>query len=356
MTRVITFLMSREVSARTYPRSASRSAPPAVAPPERAGEAGEVRQDQPTTSHLRALPREAAGDARRRRHAARSLTLLYGSGISDSNLHTHDNLPILRRRRRGIDQGRPPRARRAGHAADEPAADAARQGGRAGGRLGDSTRVAWWQGSGAAGRGRRCRPHAGALRRSRPQGLYQQTLHPVGGGAGRVRHHYTTSYRQEGWTAPRAESARAPPARGRWARSAIRERRRRAALRGRGGRGPRATGGRGRAPGGGGRARPGIKAMRRRCPAPPPPARPHGAPRPNHTEANTPASPRRIPPMGAPAASPPALQLTPPLRSPSFIFTPGGGRAWARGPPTVIGKRAGGGGATKGQYIRATEI
>ena len=44
---------------------------------------------------VRLLPGEAARDARRRRLAARSLTLLYGSGMSDGNIHIHHDLPTL---------------------------------------------------------------------------------------------------------------------------------------------------------------------------------------------------------------------------------------------------------------------
>ncbi len=97
LTRVITFLVSREVSPRTYP------------------EIG-IPDPHHTTSHHQNNPAQMEKCAKINRfHVAQlayfleklqatpdgdaslldRLTLLYGCGISDSNIHAHDNLPIL---------------------------------------------------------------------------------------------------------------------------------------------------------------------------------------------------------------------------------------------------------------------
>ena len=97
VTRVITFQLARETSTRTYP------------------EIGVPDPHHPLTHHgndpakiarmakINAVPRvavrrvyrEAEGDARRERHAARPSLYLYGSGMGNPNLHDHANLPIL---------------------------------------------------------------------------------------------------------------------------------------------------------------------------------------------------------------------------------------------------------------------
>ena len=99
-----------------------------------AREAREAGEDQRATTcsmfayfleKLRATP---DGDGSLLDH----MMLLYGCGISDSNQHTaRQPADPGRRRRRGSDQGRPPPPVSEGHAAGEPAADAARQDGRA---------------------------------------------------------------------------------------------------------------------------------------------------------------------------------------------------------------------------------
>ena len=59
--------------------------------------------------------------------------IVYGSGLSDGNRHTHDDLPSLIVGRGGELPPRPPHRVSEGHADDEPLPDAARSHGRAGG-------------------------------------------------------------------------------------------------------------------------------------------------------------------------------------------------------------------------------
>ena len=75
ITRISTLMLARENSNAVYSgERRARRVPQRVAPLERAQEHGPVRGDQPLPREdARLLPREAAGDARRRRHAARSL-------------------------------------------------------------------------------------------------------------------------------------------------------------------------------------------------------------------------------------------------------------------------------------------
>ena len=66
--------------------------------------------------------------------------LLYGSGISDSNVHMHDNLPLVLVGGGGRPhQGRPSPRVPEGHAGDEPVPHDARQVGVPVENLGDST-------------------------------------------------------------------------------------------------------------------------------------------------------------------------------------------------------------------------
>ena len=97
LTRVTTFLMSREVSPRTYTEigipdphhglSHHQNNPSAM---EKLATINHyhVQQLAYFLDKLRATP---DGDGSLLDH----MTILYGCGISDSNLHTHDNLPIL---------------------------------------------------------------------------------------------------------------------------------------------------------------------------------------------------------------------------------------------------------------------
>ncbi len=75
LTRVFSFMMSREASQRTYPElNIPRHAPRRLAPRRPSREHGEAREDQPPLrAAVRALRREAQGDARRRRHRPRQL-------------------------------------------------------------------------------------------------------------------------------------------------------------------------------------------------------------------------------------------------------------------------------------------
>jgi hypothetical protein len=97
LTRVITFLMSREVSPRTYTEigiadphhglSHHQNNPTSM---EKLGKINRFHIEQ-LAYFLGKLNATPDGDGNLLDH----LTLLYGCGISDSNLHTHDNLPLL---------------------------------------------------------------------------------------------------------------------------------------------------------------------------------------------------------------------------------------------------------------------
>src|SRR5262245_36612980 len=97
MTRVITFLLSREVSPRTYTEigipdphhglSHHQNNPVAM---QKLGKINTYHVQQ-LAYFLEKLQATPDGDGT----LLDQLTLLYGCGISDSNLHTHDNLPIL---------------------------------------------------------------------------------------------------------------------------------------------------------------------------------------------------------------------------------------------------------------------
>ena len=52
--------------------------------------------------------------------------IVYGSGLSDGNRHTHDDLPVLLVGQGGGLQAGPPHRLPEGHADDEPVSDAAR--------------------------------------------------------------------------------------------------------------------------------------------------------------------------------------------------------------------------------------
>jgi hypothetical protein len=97
MTRVTTFLLSREVSPRTYTEigipdphhglSHHQNNPVSM---EKLAKINTFHIEQ-VAYFLGKLQATADGDGTLLDH----LTLLYGCGISDSNQHTHDNLPIL---------------------------------------------------------------------------------------------------------------------------------------------------------------------------------------------------------------------------------------------------------------------
>ena len=97
MTRVITFLMSREVSPRTYteigipdPHHGLSHHQNNAASMEKLAKINTYHIQQ-LAYFLEKLQATPDGDGTLLDH----VTLLYGCGISNSNLHTHDNLPIL---------------------------------------------------------------------------------------------------------------------------------------------------------------------------------------------------------------------------------------------------------------------
>ena len=97
MTRVITFLMSREVSPRTYteigipdPHHGLSHHQNNAASIEKLAKINTYHIQQ-LAYFLEKLQATPDGDGTLLDH----VTLLYGCGISNSNLHTHDNLPIL---------------------------------------------------------------------------------------------------------------------------------------------------------------------------------------------------------------------------------------------------------------------
>jgi uncharacterized protein DUF1552 len=97
LTRVITFLMSREVSPRTYTEigisdphhglSHHQNNPASM---EKLAKINRFHIEQ-LAYFLHKLQATPDGDGTLLDHVA----LMYGCGISDSNLHTHDNLPVL---------------------------------------------------------------------------------------------------------------------------------------------------------------------------------------------------------------------------------------------------------------------
>jgi len=97
LTRVVTFLMSREVSPRTYTEigipdphhglSHHQNNPASM---EKLGKINRYHIEQ-LAYFLGKLQATPDGDGTLLDHIA----LMYGCGISDSNLHTHDNLPVL---------------------------------------------------------------------------------------------------------------------------------------------------------------------------------------------------------------------------------------------------------------------
>jgi hypothetical protein len=97
MTRVVTFLMSREVSPRTYteigipdPHHGLSHHQNNAASMEKLAKINTYHIQQ-LAYFLEKLQATPDGDG----SLLDQLTLLYGCGISDSNRHTHDNLPIL---------------------------------------------------------------------------------------------------------------------------------------------------------------------------------------------------------------------------------------------------------------------
>ena len=135
LTRVITFMIGKELSSRTYPEI---GVPEPHHPlshhqndPEKLAKLTKINTFHMSlfAYYLEKLQATPDGDG----YAARSLTLIYGSGMSNSNLHVPHKLPILLARRRGrAHQGRAAPAVCRRDAADEPVPDRAEQAGRAG--------------------------------------------------------------------------------------------------------------------------------------------------------------------------------------------------------------------------------
>ncbi len=97
LTRVFTFMMSREGSQRTF---AEIGVPdPWHVVSHHGDQAEKVARAAKINVLLRAavreVPREAAQHAGRRRVAARHSLLFYGSGMGNSNVHATDPLPML---------------------------------------------------------------------------------------------------------------------------------------------------------------------------------------------------------------------------------------------------------------------
>ncbi len=139
LTRVITFMIGKEQSARPYPQI---GVPEAHHPLSHHNDFPELvaRMSKINTYHVQLFSQYLAklsatpdGDGSLLDH----MTILYGAGISNSNRHSGDNLPLLvGRRRRGTAQGRPAYQVLRQALDGEPAGDADGQDGRAGGAAG----------------------------------------------------------------------------------------------------------------------------------------------------------------------------------------------------------------------------
>ena len=95
LTRVFTFMMSRELSQRTFSGSTSPILARCLAPRR---PAGKVRDRPRSTCCARGDVRGSSNGSehsRRRRIAARPLVGVYGSGMGNSNVHATDPLPML---------------------------------------------------------------------------------------------------------------------------------------------------------------------------------------------------------------------------------------------------------------------
>ena len=140
LTRVVTFMYSREGGNRTYPQIGVPDAHHGLS--HHQNDPAKMARLQLIDHHhvdmlsylLGKLQAAKDGDGTLLDHS----TLVYGASLSDSNRHLHDNLPVLR-------HGRPvprraPHSLPEGHAHDEPIYDYARRLGRASEeKIGDST-------------------------------------------------------------------------------------------------------------------------------------------------------------------------------------------------------------------------
>ena len=97
ITRVFTFMMARELSQRSYPQVGVPDPHHATShhqdDPEETGEAGEDPELSPDA--VRQFPEQAAIHSRWRRQLLDHTMLLYGSYLSNSNIHNHFPLPTL---------------------------------------------------------------------------------------------------------------------------------------------------------------------------------------------------------------------------------------------------------------------
>ena len=129
LTRVITFMYGREQTGRPYPQiGVPEPHHPITHHQQRPGKDGQVHARIQRhhiglfAEYLEKLRNTPDGDGSLLDH----VILLFGSGISNSDRHTHGPLPTFAcgRRRRGA-EGRPPPGLSGTHAAHEPSADVA---------------------------------------------------------------------------------------------------------------------------------------------------------------------------------------------------------------------------------------
>ena len=104
MTRVASFMLGRDGSNRPIARSASRTgiirSRITSSDPERVEKL--IKIDELHVAAVRVPPEAAEEDAGWRRHACSTIrSCVFGSSLSESNLHTHDDLPIRAGRQRG---------------------------------------------------------------------------------------------------------------------------------------------------------------------------------------------------------------------------------------------------------------
>ena len=136
LTRVITFMIGKELSSRTYPEIGVPDPHHPLSHHQNDPQKLEKLSRRSTRSTWGCSPTTSRSWRRRRTATAAcsiSLVLLYGSGMGDSNLHDPRNLPLLiARRRRRTDPRRTSPSVSEGDAADESLSDDAGQGRRAG--------------------------------------------------------------------------------------------------------------------------------------------------------------------------------------------------------------------------------
>ncbi len=134
-TRIVTMMMGREGSMRTYPEI---SVPDPHHPLthhrnnkewiEKVAQIN-VMHMQLFAGFIQKMKDTPDGDGSLLDHSM----IVYGSGLSDGNRHTHEDLPVLMVGRGGGFRTRQPHRLPEGHADDEPVPDAARSDGCAGG-------------------------------------------------------------------------------------------------------------------------------------------------------------------------------------------------------------------------------